>query len=293
MDLREQAIQDAIRSLESGTFRSQRKAAQAFGVPRTTLQSRIHGSQRHTVARPTERRLPSNVHVSVHPCLRAKLSQLRSKNTQPREARALIHDLALLLGYEATASSLGTVADPQVQITPLGYQYSSQCITPAKICLVPILRNGLGMVEALHTILPDPVPVYHLGLFREPTTLQPVEYYNKLPYCPQSNAPQTTDSLNPFNPGHANASASDLAILLDPVIATGGTCVASIQTLKKWGVKKILVISVLGARDGVERAAREWAENVEIWLGGMDEVVDAQGLTTPGLGDISHRLFLT
>lgn len=128
------------------------------------------------------------------------------------------------------------------------------------------------------------VPVHHLGLFREPTTLSPVEYYNNLPYHrPAHNTPSNSP----------NSSASELAILLDPVIATGGTCSAAIQTLKEWGVKRVLVIAVLGAVPGVVRAAKEWPEGVEIWLAGLDEDVNDRGMIKPGLGDVGDRLFLT
>jgi uracil phosphoribosyltransferase len=116
------------------------------------------------------------------------------------------------------------------------------------------------------------------------TTLSPVEYYNNLPYhAPATGSPSNSE----------NSSASELAILLDPVIATGGTCAAAIQTLREWGVKRIIVIAVLGALPGVLRAAEEWEEGVEIWVAGLDGQVDDRGMITPGLGDVGDRLFLT
>lgn len=130
---------------------------------------------------------------------------------------------------------------------------------------------------AIQTLLPTPAAVHHLGLFREPTTLSPVEYYNNLPY----------HRPTPSNPH--NSSASELAILLDPVIATGGTSAAAIQTLKEWGVKKVVVISILGATEGVVKAAQEWPEGTEFYLAGVDEVLDAKGYITPGLGDVGDR----
>ncbi len=137
---------------------------------------------------------------------------------------------------------------------------------------------------ALQTLLPNPVPVYHLGLFREPTNLEPVEYYNKLPYhVPAADTP--SDSQNP--------GASELAFLLDPVIAPGGTCAAAIQTLKEWGVKRVIVISVLGAVPGVTRAANEWPEGVEIWIAGLDEGITDKGMIKPGWGDVGDRLFMS
>jgi uracil phosphoribosyltransferase len=114
--------------------------------------------------------------------------------------------------------------------------------------------------------------VHHLGLYREPSTLEPVEYYNNLP---QHNG------------------IADLAIILDPVIATGGTCAAAIQTLREWGVKRIVVVSVIGAADGVKRAAQEWSEGVEIFVAGVDSELTPDGMLKPGVGDVGDRLFLT
>lgn len=111
-----------------------------------------------------------------------------------------------------------------------------------------------------------------------------MEYYNNLPYdVPGAGTP--SNSPNP--------SASDLAILLDPVIATGGTCAAAIQTLKEWGVKKVIVISVLAATSGLEKAAGEWPEGTDLWIAGVDAEVNDKGMIKPGLGDVGDRLFLT
>jgi uracil phosphoribosyltransferase len=134
---------------------------------------------------------------------------------------------------------------------------------------------------AIQTLLPAPVPIHHLGLFREPTTLEPVEYYNNLPYH------------NPADSSSTNSAAPSLAILLDPIIATGGTSAAAIQTLKEWGVQRIIVIAVLGAAPGVERAASEWEEATEVWIAGVDEGVNEKGMIVPGLGDVGDRLFGT
>jgi len=120
--------------------------------------------------------------------------------------------------------------------------------------------------------------VHHLGLFREPTTLQPVEYYNNL----------SNHAASPSGPG-----PSKLAIILDPVIATGGTCAAAVQMLRDWGAGRVVVLSVLGAREGVERAAAEWPEGVSIWLAAVDDELTDRGMLKPGLGDVGDRLFLT
>ncbi|KAI1188359.1 uracil phosphoribosyltransferase-domain-containing protein [Nemania serpens] len=222
--------------------------------------------------------LPTNVHVSRHPCLLAKLSRLRSKDTEAREVKSLVHDIAFIVGCEAFASAL-TVVDGPMDKTPIGYEYTTTSTHPQEISIVPILRSGLAMIDAVQTLLPAPVPVHHLGLYREPTTLQPVEYYNNLP--------------NHTATGQPDAHPSSLAVVLDPVIATGGTCVAAIQTLKEWGVKRIVVLSVIAASEGVRRAAAEWPEAVEIWVAGVDSALTANGMLKPGLGDIGDRIFLT
>ncbi|EEU39521.1 uncharacterized protein NECHADRAFT_102722 [Fusarium vanettenii 77-13-4] len=223
--------------------------------------------------------LPSNVHVSQHPCLRAKLSQIRSKSISPREVKALIHEISLIVSCEALASSLEVTDGPQDE-TPLGFQFTSTTVQPSTMCLVPILRSGLGMVEAVQTILPIPVPVHHLGMYREPSTLDPVEYYNNLPQqIPDDEA--------------SSSNASSLAILVDPVIATGGTCAAAIQTLREWGAKKIIILAVIGAEEGVKRVAAEWPEGSEVWIAGVDKELTSTGMLKPGLGDVGDRLFLT
>jgi len=227
--------------------------------------------------------LPSNVHISTHPSLQAKLSQLRASTANARETKALVHEISLIVGIEATAAGLTTKSGP-VAKTHLGYEYTTTSISPEAISLVPVLRSGLGMLDAIQTILPSPVPVHHLGLFREPTTLEPVEYYNNLPYHrPAANTPSDAP----------NSGASELAILLDPVIATGGTCAAAIQTLREWGVKRVIVVAILGAIPGLLKAASEWPEGTEIWVAGVDEDITEKGMIKPGLGDVGDRLFLT
>ncbi|TQS31677.1 hypothetical protein Golomagni_08035, partial [Golovinomyces magnicellulatus] len=128
----------------------------------------------------------------------------------------------------------------------------------------------------VQSMLPKPVAVHHLGMYREESTLDPVEYYN--------NLPRSTD---------ASGSVSDFAILVDPVIATGGTCAAAIQTLKEWGAKRVLVLAVIGAEDGVKKAAEEWPQGTEIWIAGVDTELTKQGMLKPGVGDVGDRLFLT
>ncbi|KAI0456231.1 uracil phosphoribosyltransferase-domain-containing protein [Xylaria acuta] len=222
--------------------------------------------------------LPPNVHVSRHPCLLSKLSRLRSKETEAREVKSLVHEIALIIGCEAFASALTVVDGPKGE-TPIGYEYTTTSTEPQELSIVPILRSGLGMVDAVQTLLPNPVPVHHLGLYREPSTLEPVEYYNNLP--------------NHIAAGQPGAHPSSLVVIVDPVIATGGTCVAAIQTLREWGVKKIVVLSVIAAAEGVSRAAAEWPEAVEIWVAGVDTELTPSGMLKPGIGDIGDRIFLT
>lgn len=165
--------------------------------------------------------------------------------------------------------------------SPLGYSYPKTALSPSRISIVPILRSGLSMVPALSSLLPEPAPVHHLGLYREKSTLQPVEYYNNLPY---------------HRPTAANPEAggpSELAIIVDPVIATGATACAAIDTLKDWGVKRIILCAILATEAGLERACGEWPEGVEVWVGGCDKEVDEHGMIKPGLGDIGDRLYLT
>ncbi|PYH41631.1 uracil phosphoribosyltransferase [Aspergillus saccharolyticus JOP 1030-1] len=226
--------------------------------------------------------LPSNVHVSSHPLLQAKLSQLRSSSTSTRQTRDLVHEIATILGVEAFASGWKTKQDG-TDTTPLGIEYPTTTIDPSNIALVPILRSGLGMTDAINSLLPTSIPIYHLGLFRERLTLQPVEYYNNLPFHREAGA---TSSAT------ANTAAADTAILLDPIIATGATAEAAIQLLREWGVRRVVMLSVLGSEAGIRRAAGTWAEGVEVWTGAVDAQCDARGMIVPGLGDIGDRLFV-
>ncbi|MDI1489463.1 MAG: hypothetical protein OHK93_008742 [Ramalina farinacea] len=192
-------------------------------------------------------------HLSTHPCLLAKLSQLRSSRTTARDTKSLVHEITLILACAALSTALTPISSGQEDITPLNHPYIPTTTTPS-LALVPILRSGLAMLDALQLLLPTAVPVHHLGLYREPSTLQPVEYYNNLPYhAPPPHA-------------HTNTGVPEIAILLDPIIATGGTSAAAIQTLLEWGVRKVVVVAVLGTVEGVGRAAGVVAEGG--WGGG-------------------------
>jgi uracil phosphoribosyltransferase len=186
-----------------------------------------------------------------------------------------------MVGYEALAAGL-KAQEAGTDKSPLGYEYTATTTSPSptSISLVPILRSGLSMVPALSSLLPSPVPIHHLGLYREKSTLQPVEYYNNLPY----HTPHATGSTKP---------QPELAIIVDPIIATGATAQAAIDTLKDWGVKRIIVVAILATEEGLHKACGEWEEGVEVWVGGCDKEVDEKGMIKPGLGDIGDRLFLT
>ena len=133
------------------------------------------------------------------------------------------------------------------------------------------------MLEAVQSLLPSSVSVHHLGMYREKSTLQPVEYYNNLPYHKESSG----------------SDIAELAIIVDPIIATGSTVCAAIDTLRDWGVPRIISVSVLASEGGLRRAAEAWPEGVELWVGGVDAETDERGMIKPGLGDIGDRLFLT
>lgn len=132
-------------------------------------------------------------------------------------------------------------------------------VSLARSCHIENDMAEFRPLPALQTLLPEPVPVHHLGLFRDKSTMAAVEYYNNLPY-------------------HQEGGPSDLVILVDPVIATGATACAAIETLKDWGVKRIVMICIISSEPGLRRAAELWKEGVEIWAGGMDENVDDQGM---------------
>ena len=154
------------------------------------------------------------------------------------------------------------------------------------------------MVDALTSLLPDPVPIHHLGLYREKTTLQPVEYYNNLPYHRSS---ASTSSRGGRSKEDDDSRPAELAIVIDPVVATGATAVAAVETLRDWGVRRVIVVSVLGSREGLRRVCESWEddsnsdglESVHVFCAGLDEETDLAGMIKPGLGDVGDRLYLT
>jgi uracil phosphoribosyltransferase len=206
----------------------------------------------------------SQVYVSSHPLVRHKLTLLRDVNTDHRAFRDLVRELALLLCYEATQDL--ALRDHQVT-TPMGR--ASGFYASEKIGLVPILRAGLGLVDGVMELLPS-VQVWHIGLYRDEKTLRPVEYYNKLPTEP----------------------TVQLCLVLDPMLATGGSAAATIDILKRWGVERIKFLGLIAAPEGIERLASAHPD-VPIHVGAVDERLNEIGFIVPGLGDAGDRQFGT
>ena len=205
-----------------------------------------------------------NVHISSHPLIAHKLSKLRSVDTEPKKFRELVREIAALMAYEATSDLL---TEPTQVQTPL--QVTSGLVLKEKIGLVPILRAGLGMVEGFWELVPS-AEVWHIGLYRDEHTLKPVEYYNKLPTEPTVS----------------------VCLILDPMLATGGSATATVDVLKRWGVKKIKFVGLIGAPEGIE-LMNHFHPEVPIHLAAVDERLNEHGYILPGLGDAGDRQFGT
>ena len=205
-----------------------------------------------------------NVFESSHPLVAHKLTRLRDVDTTPKKFRELVREMGALLAYEAT-QDLKTTSRPVT--TPMGETEGAELAE--KIGLVPILRAGLGMVEGIWNLVPN-AEVWHIGLYRDEDTLQPVEYYNKLPTAP----------------------TVDVCLVLDPMLATGGSAVATVDILKKWGVSKIKFVGLLAAPEGI--AALNTAHpDVDIHIAKIDSHLNDIGYIVPGLGDAGDRQFGT
>jgi len=206
----------------------------------------------------------SVVHESQHPLVKHKLSRLRDQETNPKKFRELVQEIAALLAYEATADLAITPRSVQTPLAAMtGYELQE------KIGLVPILRAGLGMVEGIWELMPS-AEVWHIGLYRDEKTLRPVEYYNKLPLEPTVS----------------------VCLILDPMLATGGSATATVEVLKRWGVKKIKFVGLIGAPEGIARMQREHPD-VPIYLAAIDDHLNEKGYIVPGLGDAGDRQFGT
>ena len=204
------------------------------------------------------------LHVSQHPAILHKLGILRDEATEPKKFREIVRELSWLLGYEA----LGDARVRPLEVkTPMETMQGAELAD--RIGLVPILRAGLGMVDAMLELMPT-AQVWHLGLFRDERTLRPVEYYNKLP-----------DSAN-----------VDLCLILDPMLATGGSATAAIEVLKRWGAVRIKLVNLIAAPEGVEAVTKAHPD-VEIYTAALDRQLNDRGYIMPGLGDAGDRQFGT
>jgi uracil phosphoribosyltransferase len=206
----------------------------------------------------------NHIHESKHPLVRHKLTLLRQTQTGVRGFRELLWDLTALLAYEALADLRLTET---LVTTPLdeapGY------ILAERVALVPVLRAGLGMVDPIWNLIPD-AQVGHIGLYRDEDTLQPVEYYSKLPPADQV----------------------DVCLLLDPMLATGGSAVAACNILMRWGIKRIKYVGLIAAPEGIIRLGASHPD-VDIHIAAADCCLNDKGYIVPGLGDAGDRLFGT
>jgi uracil phosphoribosyltransferase len=205
-----------------------------------------------------------NIYPSPHPLVAHKLTKLRDKTTEPKKFRELVREIAALLTYEATAD---LITQPRTVQTPLAPLEGVEVME--KIGLVPILRAGLGMVEGVWGLMPT-AEVWHIGLYRDERTLKPVQYYNKLPVEPTVS----------------------VCLILDPMLATGGSAVATVDILKQWGVRKIKFVCIIAAPEGI-RLLQENHPDVPIHLAAVDERLNEHGYIVPGLGDAGDRQFGT
>jgi uracil phosphoribosyltransferase len=204
------------------------------------------------------------VFPSPHPLVKHKLTLLRDMKTEPKKFRELIRELAMLIAYEATADL--ALVDKDV-ITPMGHTQGAQLAD--KIGLVPILRAGLGMVDGIWDLMPS-AEVWHIGLYRDEKTLRPVEYYNKLPVSP----------------------TVEVCLILDPMLATGGSAVATCDILKKWGARRVKFVGLIAAPEGIERLSGAHPD-VPIHVAAVDNRLNDIGYIVPGLGDAGDRQFGT
>ena len=207
----------------------------------------------------------SKVCVFDHPLILHKLSILRDKGTSVKEFRELVSEIAMLMCYEATRDL--PLEDVEIE-TPVA-KATVKRIAGKKLAIVPILRAGLGMVDGMVSMMPN-VKVGHIGLFRDPETLEPVKYYFKMP---------------------PDIDERDV-IVVDPMLATGGSASAAIQFLKDDGVKHIKLMCIIGAPEGVERMQKAHPD-VDIYVAALDDHLNEHGYIVPGLGDAGDRIFGT
>ena len=205
-----------------------------------------------------------NIYISNHPLIQHKLSVLRDKNTSSKEFCEIVSELGTLLCYESTRDLPLRSKEIETPLMKMNVNEISE-----KIALVPILRAGLGMVSGVWDLMPTAC-VIHIGLYRDEETLKPVEYYNKLPKYHTINQ----------------------CLILDPMLATGGSAIAVADILKKWGAKKIKFVGLIGAPEGI-RALHEAHPDIDIHLAAIDDRLNEHGYILPGLGDAGDRQFGT
>ena len=205
------------------------------------------------------------VHVLDHPLIQHKLAVLRNKETSVKEFRELISEIAGLMCYEATRNLPTEEVLVETPIT------TAKCrmLSGKKCAIVPVLRAGLGMVDSMVDLIPS-AKIGHIGLYRDPVTHEPVEYYCKLP----------EDIENRFT------------FVVDPMLATGGSAVAAIDFLKKHGCKNIIMMNIIGCPEGI-KTVQEAHPDVELYLAAMDECLNDHAYIVPGLGDAGDRIFGT
>ena len=206
--------------------------------------------------------MSDNLHVLNHPLAQSFLSEIRDQQANRATIRHHIRALSLMLFYEATHDLPTETIRVQ---TPLAETDGSY--VKAAVGLVPILRAGLGMVDGILEVLPE-ARVYHLGIFRDERTLEPVEYYSKL----------------------SRHTPVDIAFILDPMLATGGSATAAVERLKAWGVKEIKFLGIFAAPEGVKHLT-ETHPDVEIYVSAVDERLNDRGYIVPGMGDAGDRQF--
>ena len=205
------------------------------------------------------------VHILDHPLLQHKLSILRDENTGVKDFRQVVSEIATLMCYEATRDLPMEEVEIKTPITTAKFK----TIAGKKLAIVPVLRAGLGMVDGILTLIPS-AKVGHIGLYRDPDTLEPVEYYCKMP----------------------NDIAEREVIILDPMLATGGSASAAIQFIKNYEVKHIKLMNIIAAPEGIERVQRDHPD-VDIYVAAVDEKLNDHGYIVPGLGDAGDRIFGT
>ena len=205
------------------------------------------------------------VHILDHPLLQHKLSILRDENTGVKDFREVVSEIATLMCYEATRDLPLEEVEIKTPITTAKFK----TIAGKKLAIVPVLRAGLGMVDGILTLIPS-AKVGHIGLYRDPDTLEPVEYYCKMP----------------------NDIAEREVIILDPMLATGGSASAAIQFIKDYQVKNIKLMNIIAAPEGIQRVHHDHPD-VDIYCAALDEKLNDHGYIVPGLGDAGDRIFGT